>query len=223
MKKRGFTLVEVLLTCVVSVILIGATATVYTFTATRTAHALATVSTSSQMQELCQRIDETVAKAISVQVVTVGSIKGLKCTMPATGIDSDSDSYLDVYKPTSATGGSLRWGKGKRVWFYMSNSTGNFGTAGAVLWRAERTDDAFPTTADADTSFAYKPGNTVVRYPLLESITWAADGTDKTVSYTLVATSLIRADRKASAAFTTEKETSRTVTLKRTTNWTNNQ
>lgn len=222
-RRGGFTIVELMITCAITAILIGSTASIYMFTANRTAQALATVTTSSQMQMLSKSIDETVAKATHVQVVSVAGNIGLKCIMPASGTDTDADAFSDLFEPTSATAGQVRWGKGTRVWFYLANATGNFMQPGPIVWRAERNDDLIPTSLNVDRSFTYFQDTGLLRYSLLDSITWSVNATDKTVTYTLKASSLARADRRSSTAYTTEKESSRTITLSRTTNWINVQ
>ncbi|MFY9234519.1 MAG: prepilin-type N-terminal cleavage/methylation domain-containing protein [Fimbriimonadaceae bacterium] len=217
MKRRaGFTLVEVLLTSIISAITVGSMAMVYNFSATRTAMAFANNSATIQMQTLSRELDDTISRATSSTVITVGGSVGLKSVMPATEADTDGDGTNDSYSPVSMAGGAPKWGTGKRVWFYMSNATGNFLTPGTILWKAERNDDAYPTGANTDASFTYISGSSIPRFGLIDTITWATNATDKTVTYTVRANSLARGDRKSATAYTTDSARAQVVNLTRT-------
>jgi type II secretory pathway pseudopilin PulG len=213
-RKRGFTIVEVLLTVGISSLIVGSMALVYGYTMVRTSYAIATTSVSQQVQTLSSEIDSVISQASSTTIITTGGNTGLKCTMPATQVDLDADGILDAYQPTSILGGAPIWGKGKRIWFYTADSTGDFLRPGSVVWRAERSDDLFPTTTTADKSFAYYAGSTTNRrFSLIDQITWVNNTNDKYVTYTLRASTLTRAERSSPTAYGGEKNVAQTLTL----------
>jgi hypothetical protein len=209
-------MVEVLLACSITVVLVGAIATVYSFSASRASHAFATGSATNQVQRLALELDKYIGQAQSASVVTVGASTGLKCIMPELGTDTDNDGAPDVFEPKTMTGGAPNWSRGKRIWFYLSNASGDFMQAGPILWMAVRSDDLIPTGANTIRSFTYLPGGTILRFGLLDSITWTANATAKTASFTAKASALARADRKSATAYTTEKSVAQTITLSRT-------
>ena len=215
-RNVGFSMVEVLLACSITVVLVGAIASVYSFTASRASHALATGAATNQVQRLALNLDKYISQAQSASVITVGASSGLKCTMPELGTDTDADGAPDVFDPKGMAGGQPNWSRGKRIWFYLANSSGDFMQPGPILWMAVKSDDTIPTGASTIRSFTYLPGGTVLRYGLLDSITWMANATAKTASYTARASALARADRKSATAYTTEKNIAQTVTLSRT-------
>jgi hypothetical protein len=216
MKRRAFTITEVCMASAISLIVVGTMAATYNFAVARTAHAFAVGSTTSQIQAFSREVDAVIAQASSVQVVVSGGSVGLRCTMPATPADVDMDGRTDAYLPTDTPGGSPVWGKGKRVWFYMANSTGNFLSPGPILWKAERNDDVFPLGINTIKDFTYVSNSTLQRFSLIDSITWSASTTDKTVTYTVKANALTRSDTKSATSYTTDGSKAQTLALTKT-------
>lgn len=216
MDKKGFTIVELLLTTSLSAMVVGSVASVYLFAATRGAHTMATGATVYQAQGTARLIDRVISNATKASIVTSGSSTGLKCQMPDNSIDNDGDGIYDDFRPSKFTGANARWGKnGVRVWIYMADSTGDFLRPGSILWMAKRADDLYPTSADKTQAFAYYSDTASIKNNLIDSITWVANA-NGTITYTLNFSALTRADRRSPLAGTTDKTVSRTAGLTRT-------
>jgi hypothetical protein len=200
MVRRGTTIIEMLLVVGLTAMVLGTLALLYAFTFGRVAHATASFAATDQARRSLDQIAKTASQAISCSVVTSGSVSALKCMMPASGTDTDGDGYLDEYVPSSVSRrGVAKYTPGKRIWFYLSNSDGAFGSSGTILWRAQRSDDCNPASSDADKNWAYYYGSTQQRFGLITSLTPAVDTTAKTTTVTAYATSLIRSDSEAGA------------------------
>jgi hypothetical protein len=207
-------MVEVMLTTAMISVVVGSMAMVYSYTVARTSHAVAATAVSDEIQKLSDELDAVISQASSASVVTFGGNTGLRCTMPATQVDTNGDGNVDAYQPATMTGGSPTWGKGKRIWFYTADSTGDFTRPGPIVWRAERNDDLLPTAANADRAFAYYGSSSVTpRFGLIDQLSWVSNATDKSVTYTIRASSLTRAQRASASAYSSEKNVSETLTL----------
>lgn len=215
-RNRGFTLIELVIASAITTITVGSMAMVYHFAAIRTSSAFATGTVTSQVQTLASEIDKTIMDSSGSAVVTAFGNTGLKCTLPQTEVDTDADGKKDTYQPATLNAGAPTWGKGKRVWFYMANATGNFSAPGTILWKAERNDDLYPTGADADKTFTFNGGAGTQRFSLVDQVSFSTSSADKTATYTVRASALMRADRSSATAYTTEKNMAQTVTVSKT-------
>lgn len=217
-KQAGFTLIEMSLVLTLTALILGVLTVLYGYTLERLAHATADFAASDDAFLASNDIGTTVKNAYSCSTVTLSGITGLKCTMPASGADKDNDGYLDSWTLAAVSRrGYEKVSPGKRVWFYLGNSTGAFGTTGTILWKAERTDDLNPTASDAIRAYAYFSG-TRLRYPLMSSLSFTVNASAQTVAYTVVAGSLIRAERTPGSESTNQ---SYTHTETRTVYWRN--
>lgn len=220
MSRRAFSLVEVLITTVLISIVIGTLASMYFYAFTRSTRGVTEVAAVLQVQALLDRMDNQIAQACDVQIVTSGPGVALKCTMPLSGTDRDGDGVLDTYVPNSVSRRQIaKYTRGKRVWYYMAAPPGNFGTAGNIFYQAVRNDDANPTTADVVNTFSYAPGN-AYRWTLLDSVGFALDGASESVTITARTSTLARAERSAGAA-TAESGDNYVVSVARKTCWRN--
>jgi hypothetical protein len=218
LKRRGMTLVEMSLALTLTALVIGVLTALYGFTMVRLEHATADFAASDDAFLSANDISTVVGNAYSCTAVTSNGITGLKCTMPANGSDKDNDGHLDTWAVSSVSRRGLeRVTLGKRVWFYLGNSTGAFGTTGTILWKAERSDDLNPTSSDAITKYAYVT-STRLRYPLISSLTFTVTASAQTVALTVVAGSLIRAERLPASESTNQAYTH---TENRTVYWRN--
>jgi hypothetical protein len=167
----------------------------YGYTMERLAHATADFAASDDAFLSSNDIGTVIKNSYSSSTVTLNGVTGLKCIMPSTGTDKDGDGHLDSWTLAAVSRrGYEKISLGKRVWFYLGDSTGTFGTSGTILWKAERSDDLNPTGSDAITKYSYLT-STRLRYPLISSLSFSVNSAAQTVTYTVVAGSLTRAER----------------------------
>lgn len=217
--RRGFTIVEVLITATLVAMVIGTLASLYYYTFNRTVREVAETSAILQAQMLMDRMEVHLAQASDAQLVTFGGVTALKLTMPASGTDKDGDGVLDVYTPDGVSRrGIAKYNRGKRLWYYMSDATGGFGTPGALIWQAVRNDDANPTGADTVATFSNTGGQ--YRYPLLDSISFSLDSPVESVTVTVRTSRLFRNESAAGAAASEDRD-NYVVTLSRKVCWRN--
>ena len=194
-KRAAFTLVEMSLVLTLTALIIGVLTVLYGYTLERLAHATANFAATDDAYLSSNDINDVVRNAYSCTTVTLNGVTGLKCTLPANGSDKDGDGKLDSWMLTSVSRRGLeKVATGKRVWFYLGNTTGAFGTTGTILWKAERSDDVNPTASDANSRYAYVT-STRLRYPLISSLSFTVNSSAQTVVTTVVAGSLTRAER----------------------------
>jgi hypothetical protein len=195
MRRRGTTLVEMSLALALTALVVGVLAALYGFTMVRLAHATASFGATDDAFLAANDISLTVRDAYTCATVTFNGRTGLKCTMPAAGTDRDNDGKLDLYTISSVSRrGQEKVALGKRVWYYLSDSTGAFGNAGTTLWKAERSDDLNPTASDAISRYDYVT-STRLRYPFISSLSFTVDSANGTVALSLATGELIRAER----------------------------
>lgn len=218
---RGFTMVEVVMASALTVVVVGAMAYMFHFAARTAANVSASANTTFQAQLLANELTRVIRNSVSCSTVTSGSNTGLRCTMPFNGTDFDGDGYNDSYTPIGVSKrGIEKYGTGKRVWFYMSDSTGLLANTGALVWRAQRNDNSTPVAGDRDTAFPYDRGTTNSRWNTIESVTFSVDSANRTTTFTIVSSQLSRARRTASSADVNSGAGFRT-TLTRTVFWGN--
>jgi prepilin-type N-terminal cleavage/methylation domain-containing protein len=221
MAKRGFSIVELMIVVILSALVLGVTVSLYGFSMTRLAQGSSRFSTEDQARKLLDEIESVLRDSVSVSTVTSGSVTGLKCVLAqqsnrSASITSTSSKLASSADPIGVTKrGYDKHGTGKRVWFYMGSSTGAFGTSGTTCWRAERNDDTNPTTTDVIANFTNFTGSSNQRFPLVTSISFSIDSTNKTATVTVASRMLWRDERTGSA---TEKQ-SQTFTETRTIGW----
>jgi Tfp pilus assembly protein PilV len=216
---RGFTLVELTLVALLTSLVVGAVAGLYVFSAQRTAHAVADETILGQTTTVLQQLEKTISQANTCSAVAVGTGTALKCIMPANGTDHNGDGYMDSFTPVSASRRCTEhWGQGQRVWFYMSDSTGNPTASGTYVWRAKRNDDTTPTSSDADPTWTFYYGGNA-RTPLITGFSFTVNSSAQTVAITLTANELARAQRSSSAS--SDSSQSRSMTVTRTIYWRN--
>lgn len=199
-KRRGFTLVEVMMTSVLGALIVGATGGLMVFASKRAQHAYTENAVVTQVLQLSTEIENTISNAAgcTVQTNTFGS--ALKCVMPATSRDTDNDGLADAWDASSvSSAGAEKYGNGIRVWYYWSDNTGTFGATGTkpVFYRAYRTDDASPTAADIDKRFSRLYTASGSRWNLIDSLTFSESPTTKLFNYTITASKLISQDRNS--------------------------
>ena len=221
MDKRGFSLVELLIVVTLSALVLGVTVSLYGFSMTRLAQNGSRYATEDQARKLLDEMESVVRDSTNVSIVTSGTNTGLKCTLAQQSFRSATSTSTGSKVTASADPigvtkrGFDKHGTGKRIWFYMAASPGAFGTSGTNYYRAERNDDSNPTATDVVTNFTTYSGSTSQRFPLVTSMAYTLDSTNKTVSLTVTARSLWRDERTGS----TGDKQSQTFTETRTIGW----
>lgn len=216
MSKRGFSLAELLISMVASVLMLSALVSMFYFSSTRAANALANASTVSQVQSFTDELNHYIGNALSSSTQVNASIgrNALKLVMPSNGTDPDLDGMTDTFGPvTVSRRGMERYGAGRRIWFYMSDSTGDYNKNGRYLWRAERNDDTTPSTTDKKRGWGFFYDANIHRYYLIDAITWTADG--ESAGFTVTATALVNNDKKTTQGQTYSVGQVRTLNLTR--------
>lgn len=209
MAKRAFTVIELLLAVSLTGMVLGITVATYAFTVTRLAQSTARFTSTDQVRKVLDEVEEVVRDSVHVTVVSSAQKPALKCILAQ---NSTRKSVLDPALITSVDRkappvgvtkrGIDRHGYGTRVWFYLGDATGNFGTDGPFLWRAERPDDSNPTGADCVQSWTYYYGSGQTRFPVLTDFTFSLDAANRTVHLTAIGRSLWRDERSGSAGET---------------------
>lgn len=193
-RSRGVTLVELMVGVVMVVILTAATASLYLFTTKRVAAQGAESAVQIQANQLATEINKMVSQAKNCRIVTSGTCTALVCEMPASGTDEDYDGLLDHFVPDGSSGGKEIYNTGKYVWFYMSDSTGAWGTDGNKIWRAIMSTNSAPGLGDRDVAWTkYYGGNP--KWTLIDDVTFTFDPLKQTTTFTISASSLNRNER----------------------------
>ncbi len=222
MAKRAFSIVELLVVVSLTAMTIGITVALYGYSVNRLAQATSRFAAVDQVRKLHDEIDAVVRDSVAASTVATGSGTALKCLLAyeskrASNVTTGSESKTSLSaKPVSVTKrGYEKHGAGKRVWFFLADSSGAFGSTGTTLWRAERNDDSTPTVLDVVSSWRFYPGTTNPRFNLVTSLGFVVNTSTRTVTTTVGARSLWRDERTGTAA---EKD-SQSFTEARTTGW----
>lgn len=148
-KRGGVTMVEVLIAATLTTVVFGAVATLYVGTMTAGGRSMTQATTQARGASVLDQIENVVQQATLCTEVVTGPNEALRCILPSGGRDVNGDGLADVFSPaTVCKRGGDRFTNGRRVWFYLSDASGEYGRDGTVLYRAERTDDSTPTTTD---------------------------------------------------------------------------
>jgi type II secretory pathway pseudopilin PulG len=220
MARRGFTLLELLLAAMLTVLVVSTLTLLYGFTFNGVANSATTFATNDQASQVLETVAETASQAISCTTVTSGQQTALKCTMPAAATATDADGYPDTFQPSSTSRrGVERYLPGVRIWYYFSDDSGAFGASGTTLWRAKRTDDSPPTAPDADALWTFYGGSGRQRHGLISSLSFGVSGTSDTVTITVASSSLLSTERRPSSGQSPPQ--TMTVTVSRVVQWRN--
>lgn len=198
--KKGFTLVELLVVIGVASIVLGALGTLYCYVMAQIGDATAEMTATDQATTAFRDMEATVRDAVLCEARTLNGVVALRCKMPNEEVDLNGDGIAESYAPSSIDKlGLEKYALGKRVWYYLSNSTGTFGSPGSILWRAVVAGDANPGAADRDLAWTFRYGQTnAPRFPLVTTFSVAVNATNRVVTLDLAAESADYADRKAS-------------------------
>ena len=196
--NRGFTLVELLVVIGVSSIVLGGLGALYGHVAAQMGEAVAAMATTDQATTALRDVEWSVRNALLCETRTLNGATALRCKMPSAKVDLDGDGNPDSYAPSSLDKfGREGYAVGERVWYYLADGTGTFGTSGGTLWRAVMTSDANPTAASRDLAWTFLYRRTTSpRFPLVTEFSATVDAETRLVSLTLAAESVARAERR---------------------------
>ncbi|MBS1713116.1 MAG: prepilin-type N-terminal cleavage/methylation domain-containing protein [Armatimonadetes bacterium] len=216
MKRRGFTMIELMMTVALSAMVIGVMAGMYGFTSTRLADAYTKAVLVDQTTDVADRIEASFRNA-TVCIEQDGG-NAVQCLMPANGVDTDGDGHLDTYYPDDNNAdGTGAYSAGNYVWFFMAGASSTYKSGSGFLWRAEKSNSSDPSLGDIDRTFSHYY-NTRLRYPLVKSVTFTVDMAEHTVTFKVVGTTRLSEESTTNA---TEDGTIRTMTVKRKVRWRN--
>ncbi len=199
-RRRGFTLVEVMMTSVLGALIVGATGGLMVFATKRAQHAYSENAVVTQVLQLSAEMESTISSAVGCSVQTNAFGSSIKCIMPAQSRDGDNDGKADDWDATTiSSAGTEKYGNGVRVWYYWADATGAFGSAGPKpqFYRAYRNDDSSPTAGDIDLRFSRLYNATGSRWSLIDTVTFSESPTTKLFNFTITASKLISQERTA--------------------------
>lgn len=206
-KRRGFSLVEVLVTTILSSVVLGILISMFAMISRRAEEAVAKTTAINQAKNVIQVIEPHIRNATHIQVGTLATGPYLRCTLAQSTSDIDQDGKPDVYRLSSVgNNGRAKYGRGQRVTYYMSDSSGGptAAASGRWLWRGWRNDNAAVTLADIDGRFAkYYSRNTSI-WNLVQNVNYVHNETEATVTVSVT------------SRVPTANNTGRTVTFTRT-------
>jgi competence protein ComGC len=194
--KRGVTLIELMVGVVMVVVLTFATADLFLFSTKRVSAQGADSAVQMQVSQLASEILKMTSQAKNCQLAFKNGNTALVCEMPATGTDQDFDGVLDHFTPDGSVGGKEIFNTGFYVWFYMSDSSGAWGTTGNQIWRAVVYSNNPPGPADVDQKWETYYGG-AMKWILIDNVTFTVDPVTQTDTFTISASSLARSDRSA--------------------------
>jgi len=206
-KRRAFTLAEVLITSVLASLIVAATGGLMVFASKRAQHAYSENAVTTQVLQLSAEMEATISKAVVCTASTNTNGSSLKCIMPATSRDEDRDSYADNYDALKiSSAGTEKYGHGVRVWYYWSDGTGAYTATGTrpAFFRAYRNDDSTPGSGDIDPRFSRLYSSSGTRWSLIDGVTFSISPATGLVNYTITASKVISQERSAAGASGTD-------------------
>lgn len=211
MKKRGFTMVELLIAATIGALISGILGYSYVWVANRAAATYSSQATLVQAVRLEKEIETTMANAVSCTRSANAYGDTLTCMMPENAIDTNADTVADKWEPVGVNARSLLvyGANGKRITYYFSDGSGNYtapaGFAKPQLYRAIRPDSSPPVNANLDPTFRnYEGGG--YKWGLISSVTYGYNAGTKVGTFSITARSLDYAARTAATSSARTRE-----------------
>lgn len=217
MRRRAFTMVELMITIVLTGIVVGTIAGMYGFIAVRLTDSFSQSSVCDQVKSVADTIETSIRNADSCTTADGGAT--LICSMPVNGVDTDGDGYNDAYYPDKTDANGVgQYTVGSYVWFFRAGTTGLYHTSlgSSLIWRADSTSKTSPKMSENDKSFMVYPGGNL-RHPLVTTVAFTVNASSKTVTYTVTGSSRIGSE----STETSDANSSRILAVTRTVQWRN--
>lgn len=191
MRRSGATIMELVVTTSVCATVLGVAGMAYVLVAKRSNRDAARAAVALQASALAEDLTKTIRRANTAKIENSGSGKKLKLEI-FKGIDTDGDHIPDQIAPKKVKDdGTFDNDAGPTVSYYWADYQGK-GNSGGYYWRFLNGSGGYD---GPDESWSLVNGNS--RWSLLESIEYGVDLTNQTVTFTIVCSSLARADRTA--------------------------
>ena len=181
-----------------SIVLLGL-GLLYVATMSQTGDAVAEMAATDQATGAFADMEFSVRNAVLCDLVTLNGVTALRCKMPSVEVDLNGDGTPESYAPASFDAfGCEKYALGKRVWYYLADSTGVFGTTGTTLWRSVTTSDTNPTASSVDLAWSCRYGvATAPRFTLVKTFAPTVDATNLLVSLSLTVEGVDYASHRA--------------------------
>ncbi len=169
-RKAGVTLMELMVACGLTGLVVTSVCGVYVYALRLWDRGQAATSAYITASQGMDRICEVIEQAVDAQMTVYGD---LKVWVPR---DKDSDG---TYRPYWESNAELRYRSGDEVVFYLSDHTGSTWASGKILWRR--------VNGSRDTAWSMIPGSTTGRVEPVESLAFQVYDVDprKVVRVTL--------------------------------------
>lgn len=146
--RRGFTLVEVMITSVVLSLVLTSICGIYVAVSKEWERQDGRGTALGATSMACSRLSDYISQSVRAVVVNrLSTGDALAINLPA------NTAYGDLYVPTW-TSGTVHYQNGSWIIFYLSDSTGNYSRSGNILWAATMTWSNFPSSVTPDQSWS---------------------------------------------------------------------
>lgn len=191
-KRTAATIMELIVTVSVCSTVLGVAGMAYVSVIKRSARDATASAVAIQASALADDLTRWIRRCNSAKVSGTGVDQTLELQL-ALGTDTSGDGLPDSFAPTKVQNdGTLQFDNGPKLTFMWSDLQGK-ASKGNVYWRKIGGSGGYD---GMDATWSLSNGG--ARWNLLESIDFAVDSTAGTVKFTIVASSLSRADQPAS-------------------------
>ena len=146
--RRGFTIVEVLITSTVLSLVLTSICGIYFAVSKEWERQDGRGTALGATSMACSRLSDYISQSVGAVVMTrFTSGDAIAVNMPA------NTAYGGVYVPTWSSG-KVQYQSGNWLIFYLSDATGNYSRAGTILWAATMTWGGFPGSVTPDSTWS---------------------------------------------------------------------